>query len=166
VINLRNNDGNTPLYGVCINTSKSECVDVMNYLFEHGASALIINNHGQTFLHTACHFGNIKAAQCLVLKGVNVNAIDIFGNTALHLAFSSSESQPAIIHLLISYGADVSIKNNILMYAHDYSRNGYMRGLIANLLYLRLADAERRKYYSTQHPNGTQIEFMLSLHRT
>ncbi|WP_341811630.1 ankyrin repeat domain-containing protein [Wolbachia endosymbiont (group A) of Oxytorus armatus] len=61
------------------------------------------DENGRTALHYAI---NAKTVRVLVEKGVNVNATDVEGYTALHLAVT--EKRLEIVRELIKSGADVN----------------------------------------------------------
>ena len=63
-----------------------------------------------TFLHWAAAGGQKEIVELLIAKGADVNATDGDGDTALHLAGSTTAST-AITELLISKGADVNAIN-------------------------------------------------------
>ena len=63
-----------------------------------------------TFLHWAAAGGQKEIVELLIAKGADVNATDGDGDTALHLAGSTTAST-AITELLISKGADVNAMN-------------------------------------------------------
>ena len=63
-----------------------------------------------TFLHWASAGGQKEIVELLIAKGADVNATDGDGDTALHLAGSTTASIE-IAELLISKGADVNAMN-------------------------------------------------------
>ena len=63
----------------------------------------------------------IRAIEILITEGkALVNVLDFHGNTALHLA-ASSNSGEAAMSILLSFGADPSIKNLESKIAADIS---------------------------------------------
>ncbi|KAL6152991.1 hypothetical protein ACJQWK_04233 [Exserohilum turcicum] len=65
---------------------------VVEALLEEGADAKVTYRDGKTLLHrTVSSFNNLKIAQMLVDAGVEVNAQDTEGNTALHVATTHSK---------------------------------------------------------------------------
>ncbi len=58
----------------------------------YGADIQALNNSGQTALHLAAEAGCAEAVELLLNRGVNVNVIDTFGQTALQLAPVNSEA--------------------------------------------------------------------------
>ena len=95
---------------------------------------------GQTALHYACHAaederdqdplaGNRPAiVKALLESGINVNGQDSRGETALHRLANYPSKEPSLqqeevslARLLLSFGADVSIKNNSEQTVIDYT---------------------------------------------
>jgi serine/threonine protein kinase len=82
-------------------------------LLEQGADIKIVNKSQQTPLHLAAAKGSAKAME-IFLKHSNttedvINLQDSYGDTALHDAVACDHK--AIARLLLTYGADFSIKN-------------------------------------------------------
>lgn len=71
---------------------------------------LNIKNNGKNLLHTAIFHGQSKVARFLIYKGIHINSITSFGNTALNMA--SSENNFDLVKCLVENGADVHIKNS------------------------------------------------------
>lgn len=84
---------------------------------------------GYTPLMLACNSGNYDAAKLLLENGVDVNATDYCGNTALMYTVNfytytrGKEEQVKIAELLLQYGADKNIEgeysSNVLDAAYD-----------------------------------------------
>lgn len=64
-----------------------------------------------TALHFACAKGQISAAKVLLQNGANVNAVNSYGNTALHLICSAEGKHTELVVLLLAHGADVMKRN-------------------------------------------------------
>jgi ankyrin repeat protein len=99
-------------------------VAFMRLLVELGADPLVGNNDNCTPLMTACGIGIgsdaadeiagtepevIEAAQLLLKLGVDVNAVDANGETAMHAA--AYKNLPKVVQLLADKGAKVEIWN-------------------------------------------------------
>jgi len=81
------------------------------------------NEKGQTVLAYAVAEGNTEIVkEILLVKGIELNAQDKDGNTALHLA--SINNKPGILSLLLSSGTDVDIQNHELKTAYATAASG------------------------------------------
>lgn len=99
--------GSTPIY----DASRKNNVEILYLLINRGADVNKVC-HGETPLHKVVQFGNQKFAQALLKAGAKPNIKDsIRGNTPLHYAVGRNDK--AMIALLMSYGADMYIENNM-----------------------------------------------------
>ncbi|WP_104697199.1 MULTISPECIES: ankyrin repeat domain-containing protein [unclassified Helicobacter] len=99
--------GSTPIY----DASRKNNVEILYLLINRGADVNKIC-HGETPLHKVVQFGNQKFAQALLKAGAKPNIKDsIRGNTPLHYAVGRNDK--AMIALLMNYGADMYIENNM-----------------------------------------------------
>lgn len=109
--------------------AKKRLLPIVKMLIDASANVNLRDNAGQTPLHKAARGDNssdeegkmlfFKAAEvdqgglavmeCLIAAGVDVNAKDKDGNTALHL---SASGQPKTLECLLFAGADTSLANN------------------------------------------------------
>jgi ankyrin repeat protein len=83
--------------------------DVIAVLLEGKANADIANAEGETPLMEVARTGNVAAATLLLDAGADVNAIELWGEQSA-LMWAAAQSQPAMIKLLISRGADVDAR--------------------------------------------------------
>ncbi|XP_041374672.1 uncharacterized protein LOC121387578 [Gigantopelta aegis] len=104
----------------CLNTALHYAV---NYLIKKGAKVNATNNNGRTPLHLAVipvmfvykndlsgsNKDCLKFVQLLHEKEADLNATDIFGNTALHIAAESNSLQ--CVQYLTEQGLDVNLQN-------------------------------------------------------
>jgi len=68
--------------------------------------------------------GKLDVVKLLIEVGVDINAKDIYGDTAL--IYASAYNHKEIVEILIEVGADISIKNNIFFTALKYaSKKGH-----------------------------------------
>lgn len=84
----------------------------VRYLVENDTDlthACLAGNAG-TLLHSAVYNSSTSVLSYLLAKGLEVDALDNKGNTALHLAALSSGSS-AYLELLLDNGADISIQD-------------------------------------------------------
>lgn len=105
--------------------------------------------------------GDYKTVQEYLNKhGVNINAQDEYGNTALQLAVS--ENNPVMVRILLNKGADPNIENSQDVTPIMKARSVY----IAEMLVDAGADFNRRVHYSSEgllsyyHPEV--VEFLLT----
>ncbi len=67
------------------------------------------DTEGVTPLIYACRYGNLQVAQALINRGVDTDAVDIYGNPALHYALLHKHVE--ICDLLIDAGTFTSLYN-------------------------------------------------------
>ena len=125
-------DGATPF----LRAAQSGDVELMKYLLAHGADPGIPTQHNDTALSVASGIGwvegvtfewseadNMEAVKMCLDAGIDVNAADSEGRTALHGA--AHKGRTAVIQLLVDHGANLE--------AHDLGSrdtvNGAMKGL-------------------------------------
>lgn len=75
------------------------------------------SNNGITQLMSAAHSGDFEALLSELAEGGDVNACDIFGNTAL--AYAAMAGHCRIVWALLMMGADADAKNQIGMTPHS-----------------------------------------------
>lgn len=87
------------------------------------------NHHGHTPLIEACERNKSNLARALIRLGSDVNAVDRYGNTALHWAVNYEMVE--VVKILIEKGAKVDAKNNDrytplqwVRYSNGYSDQG------------------------------------------
>jgi ankyrin repeat protein len=125
-------DGATPF----LRAAQSSDVDLMKLLVAHGADPKIATAHNDTALAVAAGIGwvegvtyewsekaNIEAVKMCLDAGIDVNAQDDQGRTALHGAAHKGRTE--VIQMLVDRGADLQ--------KHDFGSrdtvNGAMKGL-------------------------------------
>ena len=109
--NVRDYDGSTPLYLVCLFASKTRnlaaTTECIRLLLAHGASpnarSYAYNNAP---LHYAACFATSEAVAMLLEAGAELDEVDDFGFSPLHRAVSSGISDS--VQLLLDHGADVN----------------------------------------------------------
>ena len=105
---IANRYGITPLYLAAQNGSARS----IEWLLAAGASADEVGTEGETVLMTVTRSGAIDAARVLLEAGANVSAREQWhGQTAL--MWAAGYGHPAMITLLVAYGADVDATSNI-----------------------------------------------------
>jgi uncharacterized protein len=125
-------DGATPF----LRAAQSGDIELMKFLVSKGADPKIATEHNDTALSVAAGIGwvegvtyewsekaNVEAVKMILDAGVDVNAVDFEGRTALHGAAHKGRTE--VIQMLADHGAKLD--------AHDFGSrdtvNGAMKGL-------------------------------------
>lgn len=88
-------------FGECrILAAQNEHLYILEYLLEHGASALAQSKSRDTALHWAAFRGNLSAVKLLLQCGAPVEAVGDLGNRPLHLASASGVPKVPFAHRL------------------------------------------------------------------
>ncbi|EAX87642.1 hypothetical protein TVAG_226240 [Trichomonas vaginalis G3] len=103
-INIKNQDGQTPLHYAAMNNSK----DTAELLISHGANINEKDKGERTPLHYAAMNNSKETAGVLFSHGANINEKDIDRQTPLHHAVMNNRKDTA--ELLISHGANINEK--------------------------------------------------------
>jgi len=107
MIDLQNDGGETALQYEC----RRGNIKSINLLLEHGADINVQGVYGRTALMLSIISFHHKVTLLLLSqKNIKINLCDKKGMTALHHACKNSNM--CAISLLLSFGADVTIKNN------------------------------------------------------
>ncbi len=77
---------------------------IVELLLNSGAYVDEKDLSGETPLHRACFYGNVKNAQILLQRGANINSKNILGQTTLHLSCYSKNTNIALF--LLKNGAN------------------------------------------------------------
>ena len=110
--NVRDYDGSTPLYLVCLFADKSRneaaTIECIRLLLAHGASPNTRNYGGSAPgpLNYVASFKSSAAVAMLLEAGAKVDAVDNLGFTPLHHAAARGVSDS--VQLLLDHGADVN----------------------------------------------------------
>ena len=106
-INAKNSEGWTALHYASRN-SRAESVKL---LLKEGADVNAVSSEEETALHIVAYYGNYpEIANVLIRNGVDVNAKNIYGWTALFSAVEGGEI--GVIELLLEHGVDTNAKDN------------------------------------------------------
>ena len=130
-------DGATPF----LRAAQSGDVELMKYLLAHGADPKIPTAHNDTALAVASGIGwvegityewsekqNIEAVQMCLDAGIDVNAVDTEGRTALHGAAHKGRTQ--VIQMLVDHGANLQ--------AHDFGSRDTFAGAMKGMTWIPL----------------------------
>jgi ankyrin repeat protein len=85
---------------------------IIGQLLKAGADVESANREGQTALMAVARTGKVEAAKLLLDKGAKVNAVEQWGQQSA-LMWAAAQSQPEMIALLISRGADVNARGAV-----------------------------------------------------
>ncbi len=91
---------------------------LMSFLLDASTEVTLnspIDDHQNTMLHIACHLGDLDKVQLITSTfGVNVNAVNLRGDTPLHMVAGKACSQfqsIRIVQLLLQRGAECRVRN-------------------------------------------------------
>ncbi len=99
-VDLLDDDGDSALFNA---TDGS----ILEFLLEKGADINLTNKNGESALHSAALHGRQETFSGLLENGLDVEVKDSKGETPLFRC-----QDPAMVKLLVSKGADLSVKNN------------------------------------------------------
>lgn len=98
---------NSSFYTFSTSKDEEKANEFFDILVEKGAVLTDISTYeNNTMLHTAADSGNKYIVRQVINAGVDVNAVDIDGNTALHLAVGNMKIEA--IQVLLKHGAEAS----------------------------------------------------------
>jgi uncharacterized protein len=106
-VDERDEGGRTPLFYA----AKDGDSAIVAVLIRHGANPNAQDKSLETPLHFAVYEYQLAAAQRLIEGGADPNAQDDHGNTPLWRAVFESRGRGDMIKLLVSAGADKTLKN-------------------------------------------------------
>ena len=97
-------DGNQPLHVAC----RRDHGEIVNVLLAHGACSNAANKHGETPLHTVANSEEDSPELCEILlkHDARIDAVDVYGNQAFHLACKQHHTRAATT--LLSHGPSVT----------------------------------------------------------
>lgn len=118
--------GRTPIHYLLSNNSIDPIdLNVLRYLVNFpGVNLNIKDINGMTILHHATLTGNIDVVSIIIKSNkCDINSQDLLGNTPI--INSSEYIYKDITNLLLSYGADTSLKNNKNKSAADFINENF-----------------------------------------
>ena len=127
--NLPDTQGSTPLHYV----RDTACCDL---LLTHGSNIAARNSYGHTALHAVTRGkGSLPLLDALVKAGIDINAVDDSGETALCNTTVAIEKYTDCVRYLLDNGADAGCvtdcTDNLLHNAMAYDAHGIMHLLFA-----------------------------------
>lgn len=107
---------------------------IYHYL-DKGADVNISVTHNWTPLHYAAYYNKKDTAELLIHSGANINAQNVFKESALHLAaYNSDHLAIETIILLLRLGIDKNIRNEKYQTAADIAKTQEIKEIINNYL--------------------------------
>ena len=82
---------------------------ITNYVKKHGTNDY--DKDGKTLLHYCVQHNYVEIAEWLISKGANVNAVDKFRYTPLHMALANQDINSKMVNMLLDNGADKRSRN-------------------------------------------------------
>jgi ankyrin repeat protein len=107
-VNVVNRVGTTPLS----DAASLGYLQMVSFLLSHGACVNLAGESEPT-LHSAVRSGSAAVVEALLAVGVDVNAVEQDGESALHVA-AASEERHEVLCVLVGYGAKVNALSQFL----------------------------------------------------
>ncbi|GAM17870.1 hypothetical protein SAMD00019534_010450 [Acytostelium subglobosum LB1] len=106
-VNFRDVGGTSPIFLA----AQSNFSAMMHLLLEHGARVdYMVEQTNDTLAHVLAFSGTVSDMELITSKGVDINALNILGETALHIA-ATSGNKDMIDYLVKKRGLDVNLKS-------------------------------------------------------
>ena len=145
-LDIKNKDGRTALFEAVRNSND---IDIIDLLMEKGANSSIKENSGYSVLYEAMYTISSadvrqRVVRILVEKGVDINSVDNYGNTALYFAVLKGDKE--IAKLLLDRGAKIDALDKygrtILHYAVSIGNNEMCRLLMQDGANVNIRDKD------------------------
>ncbi|PCJ23387.1 MAG: hypothetical protein COA94_08345 [Rickettsiales bacterium] len=111
-INTQSSGGHTPLYYAIICQAEPN-LELIQFLFDHGADSSISHAGGYFPIHGAVHNHHLAALELLLQNGVDINSHDLEKHSATPLYYSmgygNQEIKLGTVDVLLAHGADTNI---------------------------------------------------------
>ena len=108
-INIKNNDGRTPLQNL-LRIKDNVSIGGFEYMLQLGSDLYSKDNNHETLLHACCYSGNLELAKYLVTKGFELGAKTITGQTLWHSSVGSNNA--ALWQWLYDNKVDIDAQDN------------------------------------------------------
>ena len=96
-------------------------LEKLKEFLENGGNKNITDIHGNTLLHMAVKYNQVRIVWLLIRKGIHINTQNNIGDTALHLACKKGYMN--IVEEISRKGPKIHIKNNEDRIAFSYLTN-------------------------------------------
>ncbi|WP_353272555.1 ankyrin repeat domain-containing protein [Wolbachia endosymbiont (group A) of Urophora cardui] len=106
-VNIRDRRNWTPLHCAADNDNK---LDISRAILNRNADIEARTNVGETPLHIANAYGQLKIIELLIDKGASLEAKTNDGLTPLHVAIQHNSATPEIIEFLLNKGVNIEAK--------------------------------------------------------
>ena len=108
----------------------SERTHIANDLIERGIDVNHIDIDGQTALHFCGLYKNFEIVEAILLKGGDLNIVDIYGKNALWTSVFNARGDFRVVKLLVTYGANIESKNKSNRSPLDFAKQINSKALI------------------------------------
>lgn len=97
---------------------------MLAYLLEKRANSNTEDHRASTSLHTTTNYGVEQAAKHLLIAGVNIDAQDWIGDTALHIALARSKG--LLASMPVEYRAKMTLENDFDQRVYDVTQGSWV----------------------------------------
>ena len=104
-VNAVNTFGQTPLHLAA--GGDSECLEVCRVLLQNNAKIDAEDEDGNQPLHLACKRRYTETSSLLITKGAFVNAVNMVGQTPLHMSMGGKKGCPKLCNVLLQNSAKI-----------------------------------------------------------
>jgi len=105
---IKNQDGNTPLQVACLKGNK----DMVNMILKFGGNIYTKNKYGDTPLHSAIRISNEELIRFLLFNGSSIFEKNTLGESPLFTAVNTLNKKLIVIKILCEAGSELLDKNN------------------------------------------------------
>lgn len=129
---------------------KMEEGEAIQYFKRYPEQISYVDCEGDTHLHLAAKAGDSEVVEFLINNGVDVNAVNSFGNTPILMVTPGDERMRKVVDLLIREGANVAHKNHrginaLILFRKKFmlrSKKWFGREVCRGLRHLDISDIE------------------------